>query len=326
MSAKANFWLAVILGSVILALVLGASLMLHAENLSHPDVVIPRANRDGFVTVAILMDGTKSVGTPNYITIQEIVQEKIIPGLGANDIAMAYDVQPGFTMRENMVFGLSRDQLPQQENRQEVLEILERNRKAKAVDEDLYGLLRALVPLQPQVEQIRKTWAQRVQERPEPKPLGSDICAPLTDIGRFLSRGEPDAERWLFVLSDLRNDTGAASCPSDEAFPETRIVLIYPFPSESAKWSKVEGFWQRLFGDQELERVTFSAALGHKDLLLPQNPLEGLARQAPGTSWEYARPLLRRFVLGWLAGTAVIGLIAGLIVFRKRPAVRFLTP
>lgn len=319
MSAKAIFWLVVILGSVILALVLGVSLTLYAEHLSHPDIVFPLANRGGFVRAAILMDGTKSVGTPNYITIQEIVQEKIIPALGANDIAMAYDVQPGFTMKQNMVFGLSRDQLPQQENRRKVLEILERNRKATAVDDPMYDLLRSLVPLQPRVEEIRKIWTRRVQERPQPEPLGSDICAPLTDIGRFLSRGEPGAERWLFVLSDLKNDTGAASCPSDEAFPEARIVLVYPFPSEDAKWNRVESFWRRLFGDQELERVTFSSALAD-GLLLPPNPLEGLAQQAPGTSWEYVRPLLGRFVLGWLAGTAGIGLIAGLIVFRRRPA------
>src|SRR6185436_14343918 len=75
-SKKGIFGLVVILGSLLLALILGASLMLYAENLAHPDIVFPQANRSSFSRVAILMDGTRSVGTLNYGTIQEIVQEK----------------------------------------------------------------------------------------------------------------------------------------------------------------------------------------------------------------------------------------------------------
>jgi len=317
-STKAIFWLSVFLGSTLLALILGASLMLYAENLAHPAIVFPQANRGSFARVAVLMDGTRSVGTPNYVTIQEIVQEKVIPGLGINDIALAYDVQRIFETSNNLVFGLARDQMPQDERRQETLAILARNRQAKAVDDDLYELLRALAPLEPRVEQTRKAWAQRVQDRPQPKPLGSDICGPLTDIGRFLSRGEPDAERWVFVLSDLRNDTPGKTCPVEEPFPEAHVVLVYPFASDSAKWQTVEGFWSGVFGKQELERVTFSAALAD-GLLMPPNPLEGLARQAPAANWDYARPLLGRFLFGWLGGTVGIGLIAALALFRRKP-------
>jgi len=122
----------------------------------------------------------------------------------------------------------------------------------------------------------------------------------------------------LFVLSDLQNDTAARECPGEETFPEAHIVLVYPFASDSVKWKKVEGFWRGLFGDQELERVTFSTALAD-GLLMPPNPLEGLLEQAPKTNWEHARPLVGRFFLAWLGGTLVIGLIAALILWRGKP-------
>ena len=278
--------------AVAVVFVVAVILGLYAYFRSHPEVEIPAENRHAFARVAILMDGTCSVGEDNFATIQEIVQRKIIPSLGVNDLAVAYDVHPTFTLRQNAVFGLRADAMPQdpESRRAAILEILERNRASKVPDEDLYDLIRALSPRWRRVDEVRAAWARQVQARPLASCLGSDLCSPLRDLGKFLRRGDPDAERWLFVLSDLNNETQARVCRPDEPFPDARVVLVYPFDSESPEWEKIESFWKGFFGDRELERLPFSSALVD-DPLLPANPTAGLERyEGLKTTWEYLHP------------------------------------
>lgn len=293
-----------------------------ADSLSRPKVVIPQGNRQSFARVAILIDGTRSVGSENFAVIKEIVQSQIIPSLGVNDTAVCFEVQPDFSEERNAVFGLDEDQPPQEleEHRERVLDLLDKNRDSSqrgVVEDTMYGLIRTRADQRKRVEEVHSLWAQQVQTREQPKREGSDICTPLKAIGAFLSDGDPAAERWLFVLSDLENDTGAPNCQAEESFPEANIRLIYPFQSDSPKWESVVGFWQAVFEDRELKRVSFTTARVD-GALLPPNPTAGLEKIEVRTVEENVQSLSRPAFLAWL-GLTLVGAVTAAYFCRRKP-------
>lgn len=316
---------------IIVFFAMGVALTLYAFYRSHPPVAISKENRGRFARVAILMDGTRSVdadGTGNFVLIKQIVEKKILPSLGVHDVVVGYDVHPDFSNPQNAVIGLWEDQPPQDSEipRREILDILHRNRKSKVHDEDLYDLIRALAPHWQSVEKVRSTWAQRVQAREQPKEKenrrGSDLCSPLREIATFLRRGDPAAERWLFVMSDFRNEVltenQRLTCHAKEPFPEANILLIYPLDSDHPGWQALEGFWQSFFGDQELGMASLSALAD--GVLLPPNPVAGLERYEIKTAWGYARPLLLPVLVFCIVPTLAIWLTVELTHGRTGPA------
>jgi hypothetical protein len=270
-------------------------LVIWAYLASHPAVVVPPENRHAFARVAILMDGTQSTHPRvTYPLIKRIVQTKIIPSLGLNDVAVAYDVRGTFSPAGNAVFGVLDDQLPQEpDGRQaEILDVLESTRAGTGRDGEIHDLIRALAPYRHPIELVRDAWTRQVARREVPTHAGSDLCSPLRELGELLRGGDPGAERWLFVLSDLQNTGPPQSCHPDEAFPSARILLIYPFDPNHPSWPVIEGFWRGFFGNRKLERVSLTPALTAQNLL-PPNPAAGLdGYAAPPTAWECARPWL----------------------------------
>jgi hypothetical protein len=279
--------------------------------LSHPEVRVPAENRHHFARVGILVDGTRSTQPhQNYPLIKTIVQEKILPAVGSNDVVAAYDVWPDFKLQQNTVFGLEKgDQLPQDpdQRRAEILDVIERNRESKTPDPELYDLVHGLPRLRAREETIRSGWARRLAQRAEPSRSGSDICHPLAELARFLREGDPDAERWLFVLSDLQH-TGPR-CDSDSVFPDATIVLIVPPDPRAPSWQKLLRRWQDFFSGRRLERVSFTAALADPSLL-PPNPTAGLERYQVRTQWECARPMIGPALLAAIGLGVVISAVA----------------
>jgi len=289
-------------------------LILYSYLLSHPDVDLSEENRYEFARVAILMDGTQSVNPKNFSLIKRIVREKILPSLGMNDLAVAYDVHKNFATGQNTVFGILGDQLPQdsEDRRAQILDILERNREKGKPDDDLYVLIRSLPSYRTRVAEVRSLWARQVEKREAPRLEGSDICSPLSELGEFLRGGDPAAEKWLFVLSDMKNTGPSRNCRPEDSFPNARVVLIYPFDSNSPSWKTVESFWRDFFAGRKLERVPFPAALADRALLSP-NPTAGLERYEIKTPWECARPMIvpaLALALGLLAAVSLITALA----------------
>jgi len=297
--------------AIVILFIEAVILIIWSHRRSHPDIQVPPENRHDFARVAILMDGTRSLHLDTFPLIKRIVREKIIPSLGMNDVGVAYDVHPDFTPAQNAVLGVLGDQLPQDsdDRRAQILDVLERNREAGKHDGDFYDLIRSLPPYRPVVEHVRSVWAERVGKRQGPIPKGSDICSPLRELGGFLRDGDPETERWLFVLSDLKNTGPIQSCHPDDAFPSARIVLIYPFDPANPSWKAIEGFWHGFFGDRKLERKSFLSALTDRALLAP-NPTAGLERHEVLTMWECARPWL-------LPGLGPIALILVIAAFAR---------
>jgi hypothetical protein len=298
------------------------AVMIYSYRVSHPKVEIPAENRRDFARVAILLDGTRSVRPENFPLMKRIVQEKILPSLGVDDVAVAYDVdgEPDGEIdhEQNAVFGIFGDQMPghQEDRRLEILDVLERNRERPTAEAALYDLVGELAGYHGRVESIRSAWAERVEAREEPAPKGSDICTPLGELGRFLQQGDPGAERWLFILSDLQDTNPPHGCRFDDTFPNATIVLIYPFGPSHPSWKRIESFWREFFSNQDLERVPFSAALAD-GTLLPPNPLAGLDGDI-GTQWEHARPMITPALLAAAGLTLLLAVPVGFSFSRPR--------
>jgi hypothetical protein len=300
---KAGRWAVVILFAATVVVTVWAYL------LSHPEIAVPGGNRHDFARVGILIDGTRSMQPQNFPLIKRIVREKLIPSLGMNDLAVAYEVRRDFTPAQNAVFGVWGDQMPQDSpnRRAQIVDILERHQDSGRRDPGpgaFFALVRSLPPYTEPVEKVQRSWAERVARREEPRPRGSDICSPLRELGEFLRDAGTDQEPWLFVLSDMQNTGPGRGCHPDDVFPNARIVLIYPFDPTHPSWPIVEAFWQPFFGNRKLERRSFSTALADQ-ALLPPNPTAGLARAVP-TMWQAARPLCVPALLLAIGLTAVI--------------------
>lgn len=285
---------------------------------SHPQVTIPEENRDKFARVAILMDGTRSMGQPtNFTLIKRIIQRQILPSLGLDDVAVTFDVQPSFFPQTNEAFGLSQDQMPQVSEipRAKILEILKRNRASNTADEEMYNLIRKVEKKRDQISAVCKVWAAKVEARRSPEFPGSNICGALNEIGRWLTPQNPTADRWLFVLSDLQQDGAKQDCNPDLIPAGTKIMLIY-----SPKVQPADGFWRPFFGERKIQWVPLTTLAG--DPLLPPNPLAKIEpHHIPAISDCAARLQGRAFLTGG-ALIAAIWLTVLALEWRNRRRLR----
>jgi hypothetical protein len=319
--------------ALVIALVAGVLLfgtalavILPAYSRSNPEVVIPPENRHRFARVAILIDGTSSVGDDDFAMSKEVVRRSIVPNLGPNDVALCYDVRPGFTTSDNGVFGLEegkRMPLDPESQRADLRTTLDRNRERKVVEDAVYPLIRKLASHRRRVEEVRRDWAERVRSREAPPPGGSDICGPLHDLGGVLADGDPAGERWLFLLSDLRDEARGGDrnriCRGQPIPAGTRILLIHPHDPDDPQGTRIERAWRDLFQDRKVQRMTLSSALTNP-ALLPPNPTAGLEQINVPAFGEEVRPRLVPALLAWAALTGLLswGVLA-LLAFTSPP-------
>ena len=278
-------WQIILMFLVVVVFFTGVGWGLWRFHASHPKVVIPEENRRNFARVAVLLDGTPSIHTEDFAVMKTIVQEKIIPNLGVNDVVLAFDVRPVFSLDKNRIFGSigDGDQPPPVALRTPCEILNSSGGKGKgAAAEELYGLVREVSGRDRRMRELRSGWAARVAALRPSREKGSDICDPLRELAHFLISGDSRAEKWLFVLSDLQNESADQVCRSRQSFPPgTRVVLIYPFGPDDPKGRTSERFWRDLFGDREVESFSFSALAGKP--LLPPNPTAGLEKiELPG--------------------------------------------
>ncbi|HEX4964580.1 MAG TPA: hypothetical protein VF173_27435 [Thermoanaerobaculia bacterium] len=285
-----GFWktlLKIILPVLFLTALLVALLV---ERRLHPRVVIPEENRHRFARVGVLIDGTPSIHDDNFAVMKKIVQEKIIPNLGLSDIVLGFDVEPGFSFQQDRVLGSldDSDQPPQlsKQLRSKVLVAIDPKGSDKgAARNKVYEVIRDLKPCQQLMRELRNRWSQRVAALQPKREKGSDICDPLRELARFLPAGdEPSAERWLFILSDLQNETpgktSGETCSTEQPFPPgTQIIVIYPWGPNDPKARAASAFWQDLFAGQPVKSFSFSALPG--TTLLRPNPTAGLESTLP---------------------------------------------
>jgi hypothetical protein len=266
MTSHFSRWLAIVLRIAVVVLLVSLIVwIVGAYRGSHKAVEIPTENRTRFAQVAILIDGTHSV-QGDFPTMKRVVQAKIIPYLGFGDTVRCYEVQPDFESDKNLVFGDLEEQ-------------------------KLLTEYKDLRPRYPRLEELRKNWSQKVADLKPREDKGSDICNPLLNLADFLQPGGASTEKWLFVLSDFRNESPASACNPEKPFPkDAHIVWIYPFRSQGPRWQEVADFWHPLLGDREPERFSPDALI-NRTLLRP-NPMAGLEDYRPKTWWECARPLL----------------------------------
>lgn len=287
-------------------------LLLGSYPCAHPLVKIPQKNRDKFARVAILVDGTASVGAESFPPIKRIVQRQVIPSLGFDDIAIAFDVQPSFSAPENEVFGLSQDQMPQDpETRAKILETLKHNRQQKdgKVDEEMYDLIREMETYRDRISAVRKAWSARVEARQSPDLPGSEICGALNEIGRWLMPEDRTADRWLLVFSDLRQERAAQACHPDLIPQDTKIILIY-----SPRAQPTSAFWKPFFGQRNIQWLPLSVEAGGP--LLPPSPLDGIEPHLIPTMSDCASHLLQPALLTGGALLATIWL--PVLAFERR--------
>ena len=267
-------------------------LIIGAYSCAHPSVTMPRGDRGRFARVAILMNGSTSDRSGRFSSAKKIIQTMIIPSLGPHDVALCYDVQPGFSRKQNTVFGVWEDQpLRSKVHSMKILEVLHQN----LVTEETYSLIRALSPEWKRVEGIRSSWARKVAARKQSEGRSVNICDPLRDLGRWLRLGDPDSERWLFVFSDLRHEAYGQACRTEEVQSAGRILLVHPFDPEGPTWEEMEAFSRRFFGEHQIERIPFFALTNSP--LLPPNPTVGLEAYTVPTLLECARPRLKSALL-----------------------------
>ncbi len=249
----------------------GATQVVVASYLaSHPPVAVPAPNRHAFARVAILLDGTRSIGDGGFELGKKVVTELILPAVSYGDVAVAWDIRPGFDNKANAVFGLSQEPLPRPQQPTATLDILDRHRAGgtapHTAGEEMYDLIRGLEPVWDQVETVPRVWAAAVEARQPPDHLGSDICGALNEAGRWLAQAGAGSEPWLFALTDLQQTGGTSACHPEQIPKGTRIVLVY-----SPRVQPADGFLKPFFDDRKVRWVPLSVLAG--DLLLPPNPL-----------------------------------------------------
>lgn len=270
LSALRNVVVVVAVLSLFLLFGVAVQLVVSSYLCSHPPVKIPQANRNAFARVAILLDGTGSVGADNFQLAKKVIEKQILPSLGYGDVAVAYDVQPAFSPLTNEVFGLSQAPMPGAEERTEVLTVLGPARAGgpgpHAVDETMYDLIRRMETQIGPVSAVRADWKAGVEARRSPPDPGSEICAALNEIGRWLAQKDAATEPWLFALTDLQQTGSTQSCHPALIPGGTRIFLIY-----SPRAQPAASFWQPIFDQRNVQWVPLSAVAGSR--LLPPNPL-----------------------------------------------------
>jgi hypothetical protein len=313
-TAAVRRWNTLSMIAVVLFVIGGIAVFVYAGECAQTQVTVPAENRRSFARVAVLIDGTNSVGTANFALIKRIVREKILPGLGPNDAALGYDVRPGYSTTANSVFGLEKgDQMPQDPpaQRRAILGTLNATPGTTAVTDGLRALIGGLRRGRDGVEGVRRSLDQAVQKRTAPTLPGSDICHPVQDLVAFLRQGDAADERWLFLLSDLHDTSNQPACHLGTPPPDKRwhVVWIFTFDAGQKSWPRIPGYWNELLVGRNLAPLPFSSALaGLAAPLLPSNPTAGLEGVVVKDLIGCARPFL-----GPLAGLLLLAVAAELI-------------
>lgn len=267
------------------------SVVLRAYAASTPDVRLPPENRSKFAEVFVCLDGTPSIREENFEAAKRVVAEQIVPALGIGDVFVAYSIRSDVGLPSIISGSTHEEQFPQPPpaERARMLDVLARNgagSQGGPVDDETYELLRELRPALHKAQSVRDGHTARVLEMPRP-PKGSNdtnITCLLNEIGgRLRARSDSRSDKFLFILSDLREDPGGLrSCSLDknsmDAFNDVHIVLIYPYNSNQAQWDKVRAYWKKFFGNREAEQEWPLSEARVQSRLLPPNPTAGLEK------------------------------------------------
>lgn len=268
--------------------------LLYAYHLSNPRIGIPSVNRERFANVAVLLDGTASMSDVNLAFGKRLVTESIIPNEGIGDRLATYSIGPEFSLHNLIAGATYREQPPQLtgDRRADVLEILRQARSTSTpgrVRSRLYRLIDELRPLQAELESTRAAWIAQIEAMKRPTAQGSNLACALDALDSYLqASSDPSEERWLFIVSDLIQDTAlrgrCEAARTRPLFAGVRVVLIYPHDSRH-DWPAIIDSWRTFLGDRELDVYPFSAAL-NRPHLLPPNPLAGLHKHVVKGFWR----------------------------------------
>jgi hypothetical protein len=263
--------------------------ILYAYAQSNPRIQVPAANRQRFVQMVVLLDGTHSMSDLHFRLAKQIVVTRLVPHVGIGDKFMCYAVGSSFGLENTIAGGSMEEQPPQYEpgRRKEVLGFLREARGTVApgrVRSQLYNLAGELAAQEPRLQKVRDLWSRQIETTGRPARRGTNLrCA--IDAADAYFRASPDqhVEKVLVVVSDLLDDPRlgrncAGEAPDPRWLKGVRIVLLHPRDS-SRNWDDVVDRWRVSFEGRPIEVAPFSAVLNRNDLLRP-NPVAGLEKQS----------------------------------------------
>jgi len=257
-------------------------------------VSIPQDVRENVGQIVILMDGTGSMNDNEFADDKEIATN-ILSAMGPGDHLALFSVGPRFD-RDNRI---PVDQMPSlpPHLREDVLETV---RDAHA---GLKGarLTKKAKPLIPQLEGPRNSakstleqWERQVSSLERPGEGGSNFAIALESIGDLFKQiGDPDLDKWLFVISDLQpQDASGKSLllrPLSNAddFKAVNVVLIFP-PRVVGDLDRILQRWKSYLGSDHITVAGFPAALSDlafNRALLARSPISGWEPAHIDDSW-----------------------------------------
>lgn len=316
---------------IVLAVLVIASGVLIAYARSNPQIRIPAGNRERFVHVVALVDGTRSMNDLDFDVAKKIVVTRLVPVVGPGDKLACYGIGPVFGLA-NAISGMKLEEQPPQfskERRAEVMTLLHDARGTATPGRmrgPLYALAGELASMEPRLREIRDLWSRQIASAGRPRSSGTNLRCAIGAIDEYF-RSSPDSytERILVILSDLREDPrsgpACSGAPKDGRLAGVRIVLLHPHDS-SPEWDEtVLGPWRSYFGDRRIDVAPFSAVLNQASLLRP-NPLSGLETQATRPFVEHLAALLevgtRMMMFGFVPSIAFASSLAVLSRRQKR--------
>lgn len=305
-----------------------ASGVLIAYGRSNPHIRVPAGNRERFVHVVALVDGTRSMSHLHFDLAKKIVVTRLVPVVGPGDKLACYEIGPEFGLA-NGISGMKLEEQPPQfskERRTEVMALLREARSTAApgkVRGPLYALAGELASMEPRLREVRDLWSQQIERTGRPTSNGTSLRCAIEAIDEYFQASrDPYIERVLVILSDLREDprSGAAcsGATKDGRLAGVRIVLLHPHDS-SPEWNEtILARWRTYFGDRRIDVAPFSAVL-NQESLLRRNPLSGLETQATRSFVEHFTSLVedgaRMMALGFVPS---IAFASGVAVFSRR--------